>query len=153
MPIFSAALAGLTTWMTGMLTTAGLSAAAASMVSNFVVGTTATVLSNMLLSKKQSTPRMDYKTTVTQSVAPRRRGYGRMKAAGIRAFLRQKDDQVHQVVMFNHGKIHSFERLYHGDIALNLDSLGRATNDILVTDSGRHYVRVETRLGSDESHA
>lgn len=153
MPVFSAALAGLTTWMTGMLTTAGLSAAAAGVVSNFVVGTTATVLSNMLLSKKQTAPRMDYKTTVTQSVAPRRRGYGRMKAAGIRAFLRQKDDQVHQVVMFNHGKIHSFERIYHGDIALNLDSLGRATNDILVTDSGRHYVRVETRLGSDESLA
>ena len=147
MPVFTA-IAALSTWLTTTLVSAGLSAGAAGIASNLLIGTTASVVSNALLTKRQSVPRQDYKTIITQSVAPRRRGYGRFKASGIRAFLRQNGEQLHQVVMFNHGRIHSFVNLYHGDIRLKLDALGRATNDILVTGSGRHYVWVETRLGA-----
>lgn len=152
MPAFTA-LAAITTFATTSLTAAGLSATAAGIGANLIVGGTLSVLSQLAFAQKP--PGMGggaIKTVINQADAYRTRGYGRVKLGGVRATLRSRKGRLYQVILIHHGEIHRFVDIYFGDLRLDLNADGAATNDE-VRHNGNFYVDIQTRRGADESPA
>lgn len=65
-------------------------------------------------------PAPQYQAVINQASGPRRRGYGRVKAGGTRAFFDSKDGLLYQIVMMHSGNIDGFEKYYLGDQEVTL---------------------------------
>lgn len=158
MPVFTAILAIPSIVSAGLTSVAGaggitLSAAAATAGANLIVGGTLSVLSQLALAQKP--PGMGggaIKTVINQADAYRTRGYGRVKLGGVRATLRSRKGRLYQVILTHHGEIHRFVDIYFGDLRLDLNADGAATNPE-VRHNGNFYVDIQTRRGEADSPA
>jgi hypothetical protein len=127
MAIFTAIASFIGTAIVGAIGLTGATIAGVSLatiVGSLVVGAALLGLSALLTPKP---PRFNnqalaqqYQAVVNQAAAPRRRGYGREKGGGIRAFYDSNGGVLHQIVMMHSGEIDAFEELYLGDKLVTL---------------------------------
>jgi hypothetical protein len=129
MAIFTAIAGFIGTAIVGAIGLTGATIAGvslASIVGSLVVGAALLGLSALLTPKppKFDNPSPQYQAVVNQAAGPRRRGYGRVKVGGIRAFYDSKDGTLYQIVMLHSGEIDAFEEYYLGDKQVTLGSGG-----------------------------
>lgn len=65
-----------------------------------------------------------YQAVINQSTAARRRGYGRARLGGVRAFFDSKDGTLYQIIMLHQGQIDAYEEYYIGDRRVTIPSGG-----------------------------
>lgn len=128
MAIFTAIATFVGTAIAGAIGLAGatiLGVSAASLIGGVVV-TGGLIAASYFLSptaKKSipfQSPAPQYQAVINQASGPRRRGYGRVKAGGTRAFWDSKDGLLYQIVMMHSGTIDGFEKYYLGDQEVTL---------------------------------
>lgn len=93
-------------------------------------------------------PSMQYQAVVNQSVAPRRRGYGRVKVGGVRAFFDSRSGFLWQIVMIHSGRIDALEEYWLGDTQVDLDG-----SSIVANGSFAGYVLLTSFDGTDDQAA
>lgn len=128
MAIFTAIATFVGTAIAGAIGLAGatiLGVSAASLIGGVVV-TGGLIAASYFLSptaKKAapfSSPAPQYQAVINQASGPRRRGYGRVKAGGTRAFWDSRDGLLYQIVMMHSGTVDGFEKYYLGDQEVTL---------------------------------
>ena len=67
-------------------------------------------------------PAPQYQAVINQSSAARRRGYGRAKLGGVRAFYDSKNGFLYQIVMIHQGQIDVYEKFFLGDQLVTLSA-------------------------------
>jgi hypothetical protein len=133
--------------------TAGVASGTAGAIANTLVGVAASVGASLLTRQRFSQPQAEYQIVFNQAKAPRRRGYGRAKLGGPRAFFDSKDGALDQIIMLHHGAIDAIESFWIGDTQVALDEAdGSVTTQPWAGDLGDH-VFIGSRLGSDDSLA
>jgi len=121
----------------------------------FALGTALSLAANALF--RPSAPSFEnrqptYQAVINQSTAPRRRGYGRGRLGGIRAFFDSKDGSLWQIIMLHHGQIDAFEQFYIGDTRVNLSGANVTTSPWAASD-GNVYAFIRAQDGSDSQDA
>lgn len=61
---------------------------------------------------RQKVPSQQVQATLSQTDAPRVRGYGRLLLGGQRAFFEAKDGRLHQIVVCHHGRVDGLIRFW-----------------------------------------
>jgi len=94
------------TGITSTLVSWGLTAAAASAVTQVGVGLALTAVSRAITGDNQSLPRREVQAVVSQADAPRKRAYGKNRLGGVRAFFEAKDGILSSVIIYHQGPVH-----------------------------------------------
>ena len=155
-----AVFTAITGYVTSALIGVGLSAAAAGLAANLVVGAALLGLS-MALSPKVGTPTIktvQAQAVINQSIGPRVRGYGWALLGGTRAFFDSKDGYLYQAIMMHSGEIDAVESIRIGDRTVSLDDDGHVTTRAFTykKDDGettKYAIRLATYLGTAHQEA
>lgn len=144
MAVFTA-LSFLVAQVSAVLTAVGLSSAAAGIAANLLIGTGLSYLGALVRGKQKfRTPTPETQAVINEAVGERRRGYGRAKLGGRRAFWDSGDGILWQIVMHHHGEIAAFEQAWIGDQPVEIGSDGFVT-----TEPYPGYVQIETHRGTE----
>ena len=73
---------------------------------------------------RQKVPSQQVQATLSQTDAPRVRGYGRLLLGGQRAFFEVKDGRLHQIVVCHHGRVDGLIRFWWDGEPVVTDSNG-----------------------------
>ena len=88
---------------------------------------------------RQKVPSQQVQATLSQTDAPRIRGYGRLLLGGQRAFFEAKDGELHQIVVAHHGRVDGLIRFWVDGEPVTLDGddkFGRYTKLLFRDGSG-----------------
>lgn len=145
MAVFSA-LAG---FVAKQLVAIGLKAALATAVGNVVVGVGLTYAQMRIQRARMPSQRAKAgRATINDTVAARRRGYGRAKLSGVRAFWDSKDGELWQVIAHHHGQIAAIEETWVGDRRVTLIAGGNVAEEPLAGPT-----RIWHHLGDPDQEA
>lgn len=128
MPVFSG-LAFLTTALSTTLVSAGLSAAAAGVAANLVVGTTLSMITSALFAPKVRQPSTKYSQVTNQEIPERYRGYGVYLIGGSRAERIIVDGVYYQVILAHTGVVDSLLRYMIDDTWVDVDTSNRVVTE------------------------
>lgn len=123
MAVFTA----ITGWVTSALVGLGLSAAAAGLAANLVIGAALLGISLLFAQRPPVMKTPQAQSVINQSIGPRVRGYGRALLGGTRAFFDSKDGYLYQIVMMHSGEIDAIESIRIGDKTVALNGAGDVT--------------------------
>lgn len=94
-------------------------------VTYLALGLGMSMLTSALMPKpKFQNPSSQYQAVINQPAAPRRRGYGRAKLGGVRAFFDSTGGSLYQIVMLHSGRVDAIEKMYLGDAEVTTNSAG-----------------------------
>jgi hypothetical protein len=122
-------------------------------LTQLAIGAALTLASTLLTPRPKASqlrfqnPSPQYQAVINQAAAPRRRGYGRVKAGGIRAFFDSKDGTLYQIVMLHSGEIDGYEEFWLGDVLVTLDGVA------VTTAPFTGYATVNAQTGTDDQLA
>lgn len=88
---------------------------------------------------RQKVPSQQVQATLSQTDAPRVRGYGRLLLGGQRAFFEAEDGELHQIVVAHHGRVDGLIRFWVDGEPVTLDGddkFGRYTKLLFRDGSG-----------------
>lgn len=90
----------------------------------FTLGAAISIGSSFLRGRPKinASPAAQYQAVINQAAASRRRGYGRLRVGGVRAFYDSVNGVLHQIVMMHTGMVDGVETVYVGDEAVSLDT-------------------------------
>lgn len=119
-----------------------------------MAGTLVNVAGSLLLSAaaqalqpKPDRPRPEnIQLNIRQSVGPRLRHYGRVRAGGTVVFFRAREGKFYRVVVHGHGEIDGIEAIYLNRAQVAIDAAGWVTTPQYVV-GGRSRVRLLGRAG------
>lgn len=149
---------------TGVILTAGAFGALTTAVSiGIAVGLSIAVsAASTLLTKKKPqdlsgssypTPSpQDVQQTIRQSVAARRRHYGRVKSGGLLAFYQSKNGKLYAVILVAQGEIADYEEFWLNDKPVTLDGSHFVIED-QYQYGGTSRVQILTKPGTDAQTA
>ena len=106
----------------GSLSILGMSPAVTAAVISVGRGLTWSLASAALT--RQKVPSQQVQATLSQTDAPRVRGYGRLLLGGQRAFFEAKDGRLHQIVVCHHGRVDGLIRFWWDGEPVVTDSNG-----------------------------
>lgn len=127
----------------GSLSILGMSPAVTAAVISVGRGLTWSLASAALT--RQKVPSQQVQATLSQTDAPRVRGYGRLLLGGQRAFFEAKDGRLHQIVVCHHGRVDGLI-----DIWIDGEKVSTGATPSVVDGGGRidRYLTVYFRDGS-----
>jgi hypothetical protein len=147
-----AAFAGIS----GALAAVGASALGAAAL-QLGLGAALTFGASLFQSRKGSgafqNPAPQYQAVINQSAGARRRGYGRAKLGGIRAFYDSKDGRLYQVIMLHTGEIDAIESFFIGDQEVSRRSDGAIMDAPFNISTVTSHVGVWFYLGASSQTA
>lgn len=148
MALFTAILIPASTAISGFIASLGIVGTA---LTQLALGAALTFGTSLLAPKPRrfTNPAPTYQAVINQSTGPRRRGYGRDKLGGTRAFFESVDGRLYQIVMVHHGEVDAFESLWLGDTAVTTDGGGLVIAPAVFGD----YVEMHTFSGSADQAA
>lgn len=123
----SAVFTAITGWVTSALVGLGLSAAAAGIAANLVIGAALLGISMLFAPRPPVMKTPQAQSVINQSIGPRVRGYGRALLGGTRAFFDSKSGYLYQIVMMHSGEIDAIESIRIGDKTVALNGAGDVT--------------------------
>lgn len=98
------------------------------------------------------TPALTVQGVINQSVAPRRRLYGRGKLGGVRAFWETRGGELWQIIMVHHGEVDGLEQLSISNRDVTIDG-GGAVLTAPWADGDRRYAFLEFQSGTPDQGA
>jgi hypothetical protein len=148
MAIFTA-IAGITGFVAA---TFGISVAAAGIAVNLALGVALSLAASLLTPKPKiptplQSPAPTYQAVLNQATGPRRRGYGRAKLGGTRAFYDSKDGKLYQIIMLHHGEVSEILSVFVGDIQVTRGG-DRQVLEAPFVNPGGSYVYYEQYTGT-----
>ena len=125
MAIFTAIVSGLVSIGSAIVGAIG----SLGVLGQLALGAALSIGANLLLGGNQRRPQMptfnnpapQYQAVINQSASARRRGYGRAKLGGVRAFFDSKSGNLYQVIMLHQGQVDAFESFAIGDLTVTRD--------------------------------
>lgn len=128
MAIFTAIASGIGALVSGLSAIVG-AIGSLGVLGQLALGAALSIAANFLLGGQRRVPAFNnpapqYQAVINQSTAPRRRGYGRAKLGGVRAFFDSQSGQLWQVIMLHQGRLDAFEALFMGDTVVTTGSDG-----------------------------
>jgi hypothetical protein len=153
MAIFTA-LAGITGFVAA---TFSISIAAAGIAVNLALGVALSLAASLLTPKPKiptplQSPAPTYQSVLNQATGPRRRGYGRAKLGGTRAFYDSKDGVLYQIIMLHHGEVSNILNVFVGDIQVTRGG-ERQVLETPFANPGGSFVYFEQYTGADSQTA
>lgn len=136
-----AAAAAVTGWVGGL-----------GVLGKLALGTALSLVSNALFGARLPSfqnKQPQYQAVINQATGPRRRGYGRAKLGGIRAYFDSRQGVLWQAIMLHHGRIDAIEQIYVGDVPVALNGLGQVQNGPWNRGADGSYISIEQYLGDD----
>lgn len=154
-----AILTSITGWVASTLVGLGLTAAAAGVAANLIIGAALLGITMLTSARPPLMKTPQAQAVLNQSIGPRVRGYGRALLGGTRAFFDSKDGNLYQAVMMHSGEIDAIEGIRLGDQAVALNGDGDVTTAPFawtyrppgaIGDAGetRYAVRIRQYLGT-----
>lgn len=138
----------ITGWITSTLVGLGLTAAAAGVATNLVIGAAFLGLSYLASPRPPTMKTPQAQAINNQTIGPRIRGYGRALLGGTRAFWDSVDGYLYQAVMLHSGEIDAFEDFKAGDQYLSLNGDGDAVNAFRFGTPVQYGIRITTYRGT-----
>lgn len=126
----------------------GLNATLAGALGNIVVGVSALAISAALRPRQPQPPSAEYQAVLNQSTAERKRGYGRAKLGGPRAFWDSREGDLDQIVMLHHGEISEVKGLFLGDKRVETNEEGAVLTEPWHISGGESYAYMQVKLGA-----
>ena len=114
------------------------------------VGQTVTwSLASQALSR-QSMPSQKVQATISQTDAPRVRGYGRVLLGGLRAFYEAEDGNLYQVIVLHHGRVHGLVAFWVDGETVTVNGDGAVTSGNYDSGGSSPDLQLQFRDGSGQ---
>ena len=125
------------------------------------LGAALSIGANLLLGGSQRRPQLptfnnpapQYQAVINQSSAARRRGYGRAKLGGVRAFFESNGGVLYQIVMIHQGRIDAYEQFFLGDQVVTLSGTGSVEQAPFALSATNAYAFLYPRVGEANQSA